>query len=362
MAEKRIGLLAELLPHPGETLQELLDTYGMSQFELAQRTGFTTKHINEVIKGKKSITPDMSIKLSTIFNLSSAFWNNLQAEYDSEYNELVNEQTVTDRELEIIKEVPVKELVKYDYLDSASTRNKNALVLILRKFFKVSNLENITSVLENTVAAYRKSNKDINTIKLATWIAMGLNEYRPSANQLNIAKLKDQLPNLKKQILQDDINVAIKNITDILDSCGITFNVIHHLKGVPVQGYIRNTNGKILLNLTIRYKYSDVFWFTLFHEIGHILANKDKKTLNMVDYVTDGEFSDDILADEFAANTLIKKESFDDFMLKPITPFSIVRFAKKESVTPAIVVGRLGHYDNKYFAMFANFRDQFEWA
>ena len=62
MAEKRIGSLAEQLPHPGETLVELLETYGMSQLELSERIGFTTKHINEVCKGKKPITPDMSMR------------------------------------------------------------------------------------------------------------------------------------------------------------------------------------------------------------------------------------------------------------------------------------------------------------
>ena len=229
MAERKIGSLADLLPHPGETLLELLETYGMSQLELSQRIGFTPKHINEVCKGKKSITPDMAIKLSTVFNLSSAFWNNLQANYDSEYNELINEQTVTDKELDILKDVPTNELFKYGYLDNINARNKSSVVLALRKFFKVSELTNIPVVLENTVHAYRKSSKETNPIKLATWIAMCLHDYKPSTNKLDVVRLKSELPNLKKQILVNDINEAISNLKTILDSCGITFNVLHNL-------------------------------------------------------------------------------------------------------------------------------------
>ena len=69
MVERTIGSLADKLPHPGETLLELLETYGMSQLELSQRIGYTPKHINEICNGKKSITPDMALRLSSIFNL-----------------------------------------------------------------------------------------------------------------------------------------------------------------------------------------------------------------------------------------------------------------------------------------------------
>ena len=361
MAERKIGLFAELLPHPGETLLELLETYGMSQNELSKRIGYTPKHINEVCKGLKPITPDMSMRLSDVFNLSSAFWNNLQANYESEYNELINEQTVTEEELLISKEIPLKELENFGYIKLLN-RNKKANVLMLRKFFKVSNLSFITDVLDNTVYAFRKSEKDINKYKLATWIAMCLNDYKPPQYKLDVNRLKTELPNLKKQILVKDINVSIKNLKEILSECGITFNVVHHLKGVPVQGYIRNMNNDILLNLTIRNKYSDIFWFTFFHEIGHILSNKDKKTLNMVDYEKHDNFSDEVYADEFASNILINKKAFTEFVNRPITISSIRKFASLNGVSPSIVVGRLCHEDDKYYSKYEHLREKYEWA
>lgn len=361
MAEKRIGSLAEQLPHPGETLVELLETYGMSQLELSERIGFTTKHINEVCKGRKSITPDMSMRLSTVFNLSSSFWNNLQANYDSEYNELINEETVTKEEIELLKDVPLNELRDYKYINIEKTNSKESIVLKLRKFFKVSELTYIPNVLDNTIVAYRKSDKDINPIKLGSWVSMCLYDYKPLPYQLDINRLKEQLPNLKKQILIKDINIAISNLKTILTPCGITFNVIRHLKGVPVQGYIRNMNNNILLTLTIRQKFSDIFWFTFFHEIGHILSNKDKKTLNMIDYEKHSDFADEIQADEFASNTLISKESYKEFKESKIDLSSIKRLAKKEGVTEAIVVGRLAHEDPSYYVDYSFLRTKYEW-
>ena len=362
MAEKRIGSLAEQLPHPGETLVELLETYGMSQLELSERIGFTTKHINEVCKGKKPITPDMSMRLSAVFNLSSSFWNNLQANYDSEYNELINEETVTKEELELLKEVPLNELREFKYIDVEKTNSRECIVLKLRKFFKVSDLTYVPNVLNNTISAYRKSDKEINPIKLASWVSMCLHDYKPLQNQLDINRLKDQIPQLKKQVLMKDINIAINDVKIILASCGITFNVIHHLKGVPVQGYIRNMNNNILLTLTIRQKFSDIFWFTFFHEIGHILSNKDKKTLNMIDYEKHSDFADEIQADEFASNTLISKESYKEFKQSKIDLSSIKALAKKEGVTESIVVGRLGHEDPSYYVNYSFLRTKYEWG
>lgn len=364
MVERTIGSLIELLPHPGETLSELLETYGMSQLELSKRTGFTTKHINEVIKGKKPITPDMALKLSSIFNLSASFWNNLQANYDSEYNEIINEESVSQEEMDILTRVPTKELAQYKYIEDASTKNKKKLVLRLRSFFKVSKLTYIDNVIENSQYAYRKNDKyKIDPIKLASWVSMCLSEYKPNGNYLDVDKLKESLPLIKKQILVEDINTAIDNITNIFEECGISFHVIHHLKNVPVQGYIRNMNNRILMCLTIRQKYSDIFWFTLFHEIGHIINNKDKKTLDMVDFESSRSiFSDEKPADEFASNQLIDPKSFASFLQFPITEKSIRYLAKKENVTPSIVVGRLGHMNNRYFSIFSSLRLKYDWG
>ena len=156
MAERKIGSLVSLLPHPGETLLELLDIYGMSQLELAQRIGYTPKHINEVCKGNMGITPDMAIKLSTVFNLSSAFWNNLQANYDSEYRELLNEETVTEEELSILKDVPVNELIRYHYLERVYDPDSDKLYL------KVAPKGEVELVKYHKKHKYKFTKKEVN--------------------------------------------------------------------------------------------------------------------------------------------------------------------------------------------------------
>ena len=77
----------ELLPpiHPGEILiEEFLKPMGISQYRLAKDISVPPRRINEIIHGKRAITPDTALRLSKYFGLSERFWINLQARYDLE--------------------------------------------------------------------------------------------------------------------------------------------------------------------------------------------------------------------------------------------------------------------------------------
>lgn len=71
--------------HPGEILmEEFLRPRGISQYKLAKDISVPARRINEIVQGKRSITPDTALRLSRYFGLSERFWINLQARYDLE--------------------------------------------------------------------------------------------------------------------------------------------------------------------------------------------------------------------------------------------------------------------------------------
>ncbi len=87
--------------HPGEILlEEFLEPLGISQYRLAKDISVPPRRINEIVQGKRAITPDTALRLSRYFGLSERFWLNLQTRYDLE----VEKDRLADR-LEI--EVPV---------------------------------------------------------------------------------------------------------------------------------------------------------------------------------------------------------------------------------------------------------------
>ena len=91
--------------HPGEVLLlEFLQPMALSQYALAKSIGVSARRINEIVLGKRSISPDTGLRLSRYFGLSERFWLNLQTRYDIE----VTKDHLADRlEREVSIRVPV---------------------------------------------------------------------------------------------------------------------------------------------------------------------------------------------------------------------------------------------------------------
>ncbi|MDP3185799.1 MAG: HigA family addiction module antitoxin [Anaerolineales bacterium] len=88
-------MISELPPiHPGEILlEEFLKPLGVSQYRLAKEISVPPRRINEIVLGKRAISPDTALRLARYFGLSDRFWINLQARYDLE----VEKDRLSDR-------------------------------------------------------------------------------------------------------------------------------------------------------------------------------------------------------------------------------------------------------------------------
>ena len=98
MATKRIGISRDLIIHPGETIADVLEERGITQAELATRTGVSPAYVSSVIAGKKNISSNFAMALEYALDVPKSFWLNLQANYDAELLELNEANTVTDAE------------------------------------------------------------------------------------------------------------------------------------------------------------------------------------------------------------------------------------------------------------------------
>ena len=83
MSRKASEYKPDVVFPPGETLQETLETLDMPRQELAERTGLTAKHINEIIKGLASISEDTAFRLERVLGIDASFWRNLEHEYQT---------------------------------------------------------------------------------------------------------------------------------------------------------------------------------------------------------------------------------------------------------------------------------------
>ena len=99
MVEKMNGLSLDFIIHPGETIKEVLEDKKMNQEELAIRTGFSPKHVSEVVNGKKGISPSFAKSLEYVLGIPASFWINLQGIYDKEMLEYKEQEEIDENEL-----------------------------------------------------------------------------------------------------------------------------------------------------------------------------------------------------------------------------------------------------------------------
>lgn len=340
--QKITGLFPDLLIHPGETLAEILDERQMSQKELALRTGVTEKHVCTVVKGAKGISVSFAKKLEYALGIDANFWINLQGNYDREVLEYEEVNRITEEEVGILK--PLQKVT--DYMTESGMVEKNleetSKVLALRHIFGVSNLTVIPSITYNAVYRMQmQSDTGVNAYVLYAWqrICELLSENIKIAKQLDLNILRNRIPEIKS-IMFDDDNAISAKLTALFADCGIAFCIVRHFPGAPVQGFIKyREDGRLLLCLTLRQGRADIFWFTLFHEIAHILNGDIKHKFIDFDAVY-GET--EVKANMFAKDVLLDEEEYRDFVAKG--DFSLPEIevhARKQAVKNYIVVGRL---------------------
>ena len=129
---------------PGETLRETLETIGMTQAELADRTGRPKKTINEIITGKAAITAETALQLERVLGVPASFWNNLERNYRETLARLKEEEEFQKQE-EWVNKFPIAALTKMGWIpreDSPIGKVKGIL-----NFFGVAGIRGVESFL-----------------------------------------------------------------------------------------------------------------------------------------------------------------------------------------------------------------------
>lgn len=355
------GLSLDFIIHPGETIKEVLEDNNMLQEELANRIGFSAKHVSEVVNGKKGISPQFAKGLEYVFGIPTTFWLNLQNIYDKELIEFKEKNEISKKELEIA--LMLEPILKYAYELKLIEKYQNDVekVIVARNLCRITNLNNLEKVL-NVQTAYRTAAKqNVNPYILCVWqrVCEILADKETIQEDFSKEKLQNSLDKIKALMFEKNPKVIIKKLKSILSECGIIFEIVKHFTGAPIQGFIKKKDNKILLCMTLRQSYADIFWFTLFHEVGHILNNDING--NILDYYLENTEKEN-KADSFAKSVLINESDYIEFIKKEEFSISkIEEFAKKEGIPKFIVIGRLQKDGKIPYAKYAEFKIRYKW-
>lgn len=331
--------LNEYVIVPGDTILELLELNSMTQLDLSDKTGINKKTINEIIKGKAPITTTTALKLEYVFNIPASFWNNLE----SNYREVLERQKDFDSIIEderYLKNIPYNEMSKrnWDYIEI--TRSPFERVVNLRKFFSVASL-GFNTELKRKLAFRKQDNDSFSYESLYCWLRYGeIQSNKIEYPKFDIIKLKEgveKIRGLTSYLFLDKID----EIKELLKECGVSLIFEPHLPNTYVNGVsYKITKDKAIIMISDRGKKDDILWFTLFHEIAHLIMHSKKEVF--IDGDNELKSSIEKEADDFAKNILISKNAYDDFIENNIINEKTIRkFSKDNNIIPGILVGRM---------------------
>ncbi|WP_417061124.1 HigA family addiction module antitoxin [Enorma massiliensis] len=320
--------------HPGYYIKEIIEELGLSQDDFAKRLGTTPKTLSVIINGGQRLSPDIAYKLSKMLGTSVEYWLNLQSIFDAAVTEMR-----AGEELE--QERAILKMLGYSYFrDNFGLpdlpRQIDKQVAQVRRFLQVGSL----TVLENTdlAVSFRSASmeKDASTVvKSNAMLQIAVNEaLETDAPKYNRARFERAVQSALVQTSNHDGFFEI--LREEFRQAGVVFVVLPNLSGSKTNGATKRVNERVMLMVNDRRLAADSFWFTLFHEIGHIMAN-DFGVSAEGDSGTKEE-----LADAYARDMLVDPKAYATFVERGVfTSSEVCSFAKAIERDPGIVVGRL---------------------
>lgn len=338
---------------PGETVLEMMEEYGITQRELALRMDYTPKHINEVIKGKSQITVEFAMRLESIFGLKTNFWLSLENNYREHLLRLSETEQMKIEEA-IAREIPYSSMAKLGWVPVSKKVEEK--VQNLRSFFMVSRLTQIEDVYN---CAFREKGKDKSSnFAQAAWIAKGEKIAASiSTNEFNRTLLKDSIETFRSMTLKSP-EVFLPEMQTLCSEVGIALAFVPELPKTFAHGATKwISKDKVLIQLSLRYKYADIFWFSFFHELAHLFLHGKKIPFIIKDEHLENE------ADKLASNLLIPDIEYKKFIAcNDFSEMSIHDFASKMNIHCGIVLGRLMHDGFVEFNKMNHLREKYEWC
>lgn len=317
----------------GEFIQEWMEVEGVNAAELARRLGVSRKHVSDLLHGKAPLSHDMALRLENVTGVPARIWNL----HESGYREALARRKADlalANQYEQVKVFPLKYLRDNGFI-TAGARDKAGTVRDVLRFLRVGSVDAFVATRRKGAVAYRRSavGRD-DSASLSVWLRaaelMQDSEDLPEYNQDALDRL---IPRLRALTLKMP-GPAFQEAKGLLRECGVTLVLVPAVPGLGIHGATRWFEGRPLIQLSGLWKSDDQLWFTLFHEIGHVLLH-DVKGL----YLSDAEDEMENEANEYASHVLVPA-SFEDRLPCGRNIKAVQDLADEIGIAPSIVLGQ----------------------
>jgi HTH-type transcriptional regulator/antitoxin HigA len=342
---------AEVFP-PGEFLKDELEARGWTQAELAGILGRPVRLVNEIIAGKRGITPETAKELGAALGTSPEYWMNLDSAYQlwRAHRDPERFDRIT-REARLRERYPVREMIKRGWIEN--TRDWRVLETSVLRFY---GKRTIDEEPRPASAAKRPSYAEPLTPIQEAWF-FRVRQIAAAAPAATYSEgiLRESVVKLAGLRADPD---DIRRVPALLAECGVRFVVVEPLPASKIDGVCFWVDSQPIIGMSLRFDRVDNFWFVLRHEIEHVLR-RDGQEEPLLDSELDGasgKSDHDLPGEEPAANAAaaefcVPQEQLNDFVARAHPIYSedrVVQFARSTGVHPGLVVGQLQRRLSKY--------------
>lgn len=333
---------------PGDTILDLLEERDWTQNQLAERLGYTTKHVSQLINGKVPLTEDAAMRLQNVLGASAGFWLKREAIYRERIVLLETAEKYAQM-TDWLDRFPIKALMDVNALPKCriDAKSKPALVGQLLAFFGVATPDQWEEHYGGMQLQFRRSREEQSNIEaISAWLRLGeMKAEKQTLPNYNEAKFKRNLE-LIRQLTNLSALEFEPQLRHYLHEAGVSLALVPALPRTHVSGVARWLNPHSpMIQLSLYGKSNDKFWFTFFHEAAHILLHSHEKKSVFLDdpSKTGANTQEEDEANAWSRNTLIPNSYLARFSQIKKSKTEVNNFAKEIGIHPGIVVGRLQH-------------------
>ncbi len=344
---------------PGAIVEDVLEERGIIQVELASRMGVSKKFVNDLIRGRASISSETAESLALVLGSTSGFWLRLQANYDADVARLARDKRHEAEHKDWVRQFPYAELIKWGWVEERTSVAQQVRMLL--EFFGVATPEAWSANYAEKIHAFRTSPTYADSLGATTaWLRRAEIEAQ-SATVPGFDRVKFQrlLPGLRSLSRGEEFQAAWTELTNACAECGVVVLLVPAPKGCRASGATFFMGGdRAVLVLSGRYRDDGHVWFTFFHEAGHLVLHSRQLTfVEGVEGLNEDQESD---ADAFARDLLIPP-AFAPHLASLRTQADVTRFAEEIGIAAGIVVGRLQHDGHIGRDRLNGLKRRFEW-
>lgn len=346
-----IAVPAEVFP-PGSYLNEEIEARDWTQAEFAEIIGKPAAHVNQIILGKRAISPETARAIAAALGTSPELWLNLEAAHQL-YNRTPAAPARIRIEAAVREKFPVRELIKRGWVEKSD--NPEVLTSRVLRFYGISNLEEQPRLRYAAKKVAGKNAEPDNFDDLTPIQRAWLFRVKQIAEAMTVPRysegaLREALPKLRDLMSAPE---ETRHVPELLGGCGVRFVVVEPFPGSGIDGVCFWLNGdqwQPVIGMSLRFDRIDNFWFVLRHEIEHVLQKHARVDIDLDERSTEVT-AQERQATDASLDFAIPRSELDDFIARKQPVFSernVAGFAARLGVHPGIVVGHLQHRLERY--------------